>query len=86
MAPPAQGFDPLLSQGGLAKSGGGKAAAEVDAPLVEEAAQAQGGGLFDTAEAWLGPGHPGELLGGDDAAGEGLQEKLADGHGSDEGL
>jgi len=82
-----QGFDPLLQHprgrgrrgrgpGGFA--GGNHPTAQLDVPLIEQAAEPEGGGLLQPGEAVLAVGEPGEFGGGDDARGQGFEVELAD--------
>ena len=77
----AEGLNPLLTNRVVAEFGGGDPAAELNGALVDQATESQGRGLLQAGEAVLLMGEPAELTGGDDAAGDGIEEELTDRHG-----
>ena len=58
----------------------GDAAAKVDLPFIDQAAQSDGCCDFGAAEIVLVRTHPGHLLDGDHACGDRLQEHFAKSH------
>lgn len=80
MALAAQGFDPVVEDLSVLNQPTGKAAAEVDLSIVDQAAESEGEGLLVASKGSLPGGHPGDFLFGDHTGGERLQKDFPERH------